>query len=136
MKKGIIAFAAVVVLGCITGCGKNKNQVVCTGKATEDGQTYEAKIVANLKDGKVKDGYMEMKFSDKKTAETMCGFMNLANSMAEKDSDKIDFTCKGKVLKINSLDTLSSNEDDKIVGLTREEFIKQATSNSKDVKCK
>ncbi len=134
MKKGIITFAAVIALGCITGCGSKKNQVVCTGKATENGQTYEAKIIANLKDGKVSGGSMEMKFSDKKTAETMCGFMALANSMAEKDSDKIDYKCSGKTLKINSLETFDT--DGNLIGLTKEEFIKQATSDSDDIKCK
>ena len=134
MKKGIIAFAAVVAFGCVTGCGKSKNQVVCTGTATEGGQKYEAKIVANLKDGKVKDGYVEMKFSDKKTAETMCGFMAMANSMAEDNSKKIDYKCNGKTLKINSLATL--DEDGKIVGMTKDEFIKQATSSNNEVKCK
>lgn len=133
MKKGIIVFAAVVALGVVTGCGK-KNEVVCTGKTTENGATYEAKIVAKLKKGKVADGYMEMKFSDKKTAETMCGFMAMANGMAEKDSDKIDYTCKGKVLKINSLKTM--DEDGELIGMTKDEFIKQAKSSSKNIKCK
>lgn len=134
MKKGIIAFAAVIALGTITGCGKNKNQVVCTGKATDGGQTYEAKIIGKLKDGKITDGSMEMKFSDEKTASTMCGLMAMANSMAEDDSKKVDYTCKGKTLKINSLKTWDSEES--FVGLTKEEFIKQATESSKDIKCK
>lgn len=133
MKKSIIAIVAVVALGCITGCGKNKNQVVCTGKATENGKTYEAKIVANLKNNKVNDGYIEMKFSDSKTADTMCSLFKLANSMADKESDKIDYSCKGKTVKINTLDM---DEDEKFVGLTREEFIKKATKDSEDIKCK
>ena len=137
MKKGIIAFASVIAIGCVTGCGGKKNQVVCTGKVSEGSQTYEAKIVAKLKDNKVNDGYMEMKFSDQKTADTMCGMMKLANSMAEDESKKIDFTCKGKTLKINSLESMESEDsDDKIIGMTKEAFIKQATSSSKDVKCK
>lgn len=134
MKKGIIVFAAVVTLGFITGCGKNKNQVVCTGKAKENGQSYEVKIVANLKKNKINDGYMEMKFSNEKTAQSMCGLMAMANGMAKKDSDKIDYKCKGKTLKINSLKTL--DDDGKIIGMTKDEFIKQATSSSKDIKCK
>ena len=134
MKKGIITFAAVVAIGFVTGCGGKKNQVVCTGKATENGQTYEAKIVANLKDDKIKDGYIEMKFSDKKTADSMCGLMAMANSMAEKDSDKIDYSCKGKTVKINSLKTM--DDEGKIIGMTKDEFIKQAKSSSDDIKCK
>ena len=134
MKKYIIAFVAVVALGVVTGCGKNKNQVVCTGKATENGQTYEAKIVGKLKDNKINDGYIEMKFSDQKTADTMCGFMAMANSMSEKESEKIDYTCKGKTLKMNSLKSFDT--DGNLIGLTKEEFIKQATESSKDIKCK
>lgn len=133
MKKGIILFAAVVALGLTTGCGK-KNQVVCTGKVSEGGQSYEAKIVAKLKKGKVADGYMEMKFSNEKTAASMCGFMKLANSMAEDDSKKIDYTCKGKTLKINSL--ASDDDDNNFIGMTKDEFIKQAKSSSKNIKCK
>ena len=131
MKKGIIVFTAVIALGAVVGCGKKKNQVVCSDKATENGQTYEAKIVANLKDNKVADGYMEMKFSDEKTASTMCGFMALANSLAEEESKKIDYKCNGKTLRINSLDS-----DEKFTGLTKEEFIKKATASSKEIKCK
>lgn len=134
MKRGIIVFSAIISLCLITGCGKSKNQVVCTGKATEDGQTYEAKIVANLKDGKVKDGTIEMKFSDKESAEQMCSLMSLANSMAEDEKDKIDYSCKGKTIKFNSLAMF--DDEDSVIGLTKDEFIKTVTADSDEIKCK
>ena len=77
---------------------------------------------------------MEMKFSDDKTASTMCGFMAMANSMAEDKSKQIDYTCKGKKLIINSLKTWDSEQS--FVGITKEEFIKQAKESSGDIKCK
>ncbi len=132
MKKGIIAFAALATLGIFTGCG-NKNQVVCSGKVEEDGQSYEAKIVGNLKDGKVSDGYIEMTFSDKKNAETYCGMLALTNSFSNDDSKKIDYECKDKTIRIN---TLELDEDDKFIGLTKDEFIKAASDDEKGVKCK
>ena len=134
MKRFVIAFAAVITVGFVTGCGSKKNEVVCTGKITEGGVTQEAKIVAKLKKNKVSDGYMEIKYSDQKSADTMCSMMKLANSMAEKDSEKIDYTCKGKTMKINSLKTF--DEEGNLIGLTKEEFIKQATSENDEIKCK
>lgn len=133
MKKGIITFAALLSLGLVTGCG-SKNQVVCSGKVDESGTSYEAKMVANLKDGKVSDGYIQMTFSDKKDAESYCGILALTNSMADKGGvEKIDYKCDGKKVRINKLEL---DSDDKFVGLTKDEFIKKATEGSDKVTCK
>ncbi len=132
MKKGIIAFASIITLGLFTGCG-NSNQVVCSGKVEESGQSYEAKMVANLKDGKVSDGYIEMTFSDKKAAEAYCGIFALADSFSKDDSKKIDYKCDGKKVRIN---TLELDDDDKYIGLTKDEFIKKASSDEDKIKCK
>ena len=132
MKKGIITFAAVLSLVLVTGCG-SKNQVVCSGKVDDGDDSYEAKMVANLKDGKVSDGYIEMTYNDKKTVETMCKALDFTNSMAKDDKDKVDFKCNGKTIRIN---TLEMDEDDKYVGLSKDEFIKKASGGSANVTCK
>ena len=95
MKKGILLGLASLFI--LTGCGGNK--VVCTGKSDSAGISVEAKITATIKNDKVAKVSGEMTFKDEATAKTMCSYVELANSLVEKESGKIKVTCKGK--KIN-----------------------------------
>ena len=122
MKK--FAFLFVVGLFLVAGCGSNGNKVVCTGTQAEDGLKVEMKIEASLKDDKVSSVSATMKLDNEETAQQFCSFMALANSMAEDESDKIDYECKGKEIKIKNYDAMDSSEDDKVVGLSKADFIK------------
>lgn len=117
MKKVLVLGVAALFL---TGCG-NKNQVVCKGKMSEDGQKIEMKVTGTLKSDKISKVSAEMTFSKKDTAKQMCSLLELANSMAEKDQ-KIDFKCDGKTLKIE--DYTKYAEGDDIIGSSKADFIK------------
>lgn len=132
MRK--FAFLFVVGLFLLSGCGSKGNQVVCTGTQEEDGQKVEMKVVADLKDDKVSAVSATMKLDSEEMAQTLCGFLGLANSMAESDSDKIDYDCDGKEIRIKNFDAMESSEDDKMVGLTKADFIK--AMEEEELKCK
>lgn len=125
MKKflslSIIALFAVV----LSGCGKSAD-IVCTGTVEEDGQTYKAKIEATVDGDKVTKAKATMEFSDKTTAETMCGMLALSNSMSE---EQIDYKCDGKKITFNDFLQMSGEEE-----YTKEEFIEEM--EDEDLTCK
>ena len=133
MKK--FAFLFVVGLFLVAGCGSKKNQVVCTGTEEEAGQKVEMKIEASLKDEKISSVSATLKLDDENTAQTYCSFLGLANSMAESDSEKIDYECKGKEIKIKNYESFEASEDGStIVGLSKADFVE--AMEAEGLKCK
>ena len=120
MKK--ILFLSILSLFLLTGCGKS-NTITCTGTQDEDGIKVKSEIKAEIKDNKVTNVTAKMEFDDSKTASTMCGIFNFANSMAEKDEDKFDYDCKDKTIIFKNYLKLLSSEKDK-QEFTKEEFVK------------
>ncbi len=120
MKK--ILFLSILSLFLLTGCGKS-NTITCTGTQDEDSIKVKSEIKAEIKDNKVTNVTAKMEFDDSKTASTMCGIFNLANSMAEKDEDKFDYDCKDKTITFKNYLKLLSSEKDK-QEFTKDEFIK------------
>ena len=135
MKKFLVLMFVSMFLVC--GCGKSKDEVVCTGKVNEDGYEVEMKLIAKLKNDKVSSLSASMTFADESTANTFCGYLGMANSFAESEDQKIDYECSGKTLTIKDYTKLESDGDSEFMGLTRDEFIKKA-SESEDgtVTCK
>ena len=129
MKKGILL--GIAGLFILTGCG---NKVVCTGKIDESGTKAEAKITATIKSDKVSKVSAKMTFADEKTAKTVCTYADLANTLAEKEEDKVKVTCKGKTVTFDDYTKLVDGEE-KIVGMSKADFIKAMESQS-GVKCK
>lgn len=123
MKK----FAILLLVGLffVVGCGKNNNKVVCKATTTEEGKTIKAEVVATLKNEKVSDVSATMVFDDESTAQAFCGLYGLANQYAEKETDKIDINCKGKTVKIKNFAKILDSEENSIIGLSKDEFIKQ-----------
>ena len=133
MKKYL--FLIPVLLLALTGCGKK--QVVCSASFDELGMKYEAKITGTLKDDKIDSVSISMKFEDESKAKQMCSLFELANGLAEKEEDKIDYKCNGKEITFNSIEALDSSMDDtQIKGLTADEFIELMTKNSPEKKKK
>lgn len=120
MKK--ILFLSILSLFLLTGCGKS-NTITCTGTQDEDSIKVKSEIKVEIKDNKVTNVTAKMEFDDSKTASTMCGIFNLANSMAEKDEDKFDYDCKDKTITFKNYLKLLSSEKDK-QEFTKDEFIK------------
>lgn len=134
MKKTL--FLGIGILLLFTGCGSNK--VVCTQTEEEDGKKIELQVTANLKDNKVSTVDATMKFEDDTTASQYCGIMQLFNSFTEDETKKIDVKCSGKNVTIKNYESILDSEDseNKIAGLTKEEFIQKMTSKDENVKCK
>lgn len=134
MKKTLVLGIGALLL--FTGCGSNK--VVCTQTTEEDGKKMELQVTANMKDNKVSTVDATIKFEDDTTASQYCGLMQLFNSFTEDESKKIDVKCSGKNITIKNYDSVlaSSDSENKVTGLTKDEFIQKMTSEDKNVKCK
>ncbi len=126
MKKVVVLGLASLCL--LTGCG---NKVVCKGTQKESGKKVTMKVTATMKSDKVDKVSAKMTFSDKKDATEMCGLMELANSFAEKDSDKIDVKCKGKTIEIKDYAKMSGESTK---GMKKADFIK--AMEAQDLTCK
>lgn len=137
MKKMLFGLAALSLVA-LTGCGK-KNEVVCTSNMKEDGVEAKIKVTGKLKDNKIDSVKATMTFNSKEDADKYCGIMALVAGMAG-DEKKLEYTCKGKTITINNYDQLSDEEEDKsVIGMSKEDFIKEMESSSTDdgkVTCK
>lgn len=135
MKK----LGALLIVGTLflTGCGGNK--VVCSSTIKEDGHTYGMKITAKMKDNKVSSIDAEMNFDTEDSANEMCSTLALINGFTSNDNEKLDYKCSGKKITIKNYEKLASSDDDKLVGLTKDEFVKtmtEDTSEDNKVTCK
>ncbi len=122
---------------------KEKKQVadtvVCTSKLDEAGMTATMQVEATFAAGIVNNAKVSLVFDDESVAGQYCSLFEMANSMAENENDKVDFTCKGKTLTFNSyadfVESESEEDDSDIVGLTKAEFIKSMEA-TEGVTCK
>lgn len=127
MKKfGAFLFVSTLLL---TGCGQKK--VTCSATMEEGGKKVTTEVNANLKNDKVDSVSAKMTFDDESTAQETCGLLKLASSMSSDDSKKIDYKCDGKTITINNYNLLSE-DDNKMVGLTKEEFIDQMKKSAEE----
>lgn len=136
MKK-LGAFLVVGTL-LLTGCGGKK--VVCTSEVKDVTGSYKMNITANLKDNKVSKLSAEMKFEDDNAAEQMCSMLKAFSSLIE-GNEKLDYKCNGKKITVNNYNLLVDSDDDsdKVIGITKDEFIKKMEESSTDeekVTCK
>lgn len=130
MKKIVFLLPLLLLL---TGCGSKT--VTCTAKVEEEGKKYEAKIIGNLKGDKVESGKMELIFDNKEEAEQTCNLMTALMALASEE-EKIDIKCDGKKMTVNSLDFDSDDEEDKLVGKTKDEFISVIKEKYPEATCK
>lgn len=124
MKKYLLVLVCAVLL-FVTGCG-NKNQVKCSQSITESGITMKAEVVADLdKDNKITDVSVVYDLGDKSTADSFCSLMKL--SIDSSKGQSID--CSGSKITLKGLDSLDNEEEDseKVIGQTKDDFVKKAT---------
>ena len=159
MKKGLLLGLACLFV--LTGCfGKDEtatesatkektktsektekkssaDTVVCSGRFDESGMATEMKVTATFKAGIVDTAAVSLVFDDKSVAEQYCAIFELANSMAETEEDKVNFTCSGNTLTFKDYSDFaeSEDEDDTIIGATKADFIK-AMEETDGVTCK
>ena len=124
MKKYcLMAFCALLLL-VVTGCG-NKNQVVCTASINEAGMNIKAEVTGELdKDNKIASVIVSYDLGSKETANQYCQLFKLSEN-----ADKgIKVNCSGSKVTIEGLASMDmDSKEDKVIGLTKDEFIKKAT---------
>ena len=130
MKKVLFLLPLLFLL---TGCGEKK--VTCTTTVEEDGVKYEAKMIANLKDNKVESGKMELTFGDKETGEQYCNLIKAFMGLAE-DENKVEIKCDGKKMTVDSLDFDTEEDEESLIGKTKDDFIKAFKEKYPEATCK
>lgn len=118
MKKYFLVVFCTLLLLAVTGCG-NKNQVVCTGSMSEGGVDVKAEMVADFdKDDKLTSVTVTEDLGDKEKADQMCA---LFKAFMPADSG-VDISCSGSKVTIKGYENMADDEEDKMVGMTKEEF--------------
>lgn len=118
MKKYFLVVFCTLLLLTVTGCG-NKNQVVCTGSMSEGGVDVKAEMVADFdKDDKLTSVTVTEDLGDKEKADQMCA---LFKAFMPADSG-VDISCSGSKVTIKGYENMADDEEDKMVGMTKEEF--------------
>ena len=132
MKKYLLVLACAMLL-CAVGCGK-KNQVVCTQSETENGITMKAEVTVDFDaNDKLTDATAVYELSDKDTASQYCAFMKLAED-AEKG---VKIECSGNKITIKGFAKMDEDEDEeKLIGMSKEDFINKMKEESPEVSCK
>ena len=127
-KIGALAVVSTLVL---TGCGKKT--VTCSATQEDGGEKMTTEVVGTLKSNKIDSVKAKITFEKEETAKTYCSFLGLASTAD--DGSKIDIKCDGKSITISNYEKLDSS--DKIIGLTKDEFIsKMKESGGDKVSCK
>jgi hypothetical protein len=118
MKKYFLVVFCALLLFVVTGCG-NKNQVVCSGSMSEGGVEVKAEIVADFdKDDKLTTVTVTEDLGNKEQADQMCA---LFKAFMPADSG-VDISCSGSKVTIKGYENMAEDEEDKMVGMTKEEF--------------
>ena len=121
MKKYLLVVFCVVLLFAITGCGK-KNQLKCTGSMNEEGMNIKAEVIADFDDAdKLTGATMIYDLGSSETASQWCSMFKYME-----DADKgVTVDCSGSKITIKGYgSTAILDEDDVIVGKTKDEFKK------------
>ncbi len=123
MKKLLTVGVCALLLVVLTGCGGKK--VTCTGSYSEGGINVKAEVTANLDaDDKITDVALVYTFDDKETATSYCSLIKLME-----DPDKgITVDCSGSKITVKGMAGLDN--DDSMVGKTKDDFVKMAEAES------
>ena len=126
MKKYLLVVFCAVLLFAVTGCG-SKNQVKCTGSMSEGGEEVKAEVVADFdKDDKLTSVTVTEDLGNKEKADQMCA---LFKAFMTADSG-VDISCSGSKVTIKGYEKMDDNEENSIVGKTKEEFKKAMEEES------
>ena len=133
MKKYYLIALSALLLFVVTGCG-NKNQVVCSGKMEENGLEVTAEIVAEFDENdKLVDATITEDVGDKTKADQMCA---LYKAFVTEDTG-VSISCSGSKVTIKGYAKMTADEEDSMIGQTKEEFKSYMESTSEgQVTCK
>ena len=121
MKKYLLALVCATLVFAV-GCG-NKNQLKCTGTQTEGGVTVKGEVIADLDaDNKITDATIVYDLGEKDTADQYCSIFKLM----EDTDNGVTVSYSGTKITIKGFAKLESEDDDDdgLLGATKEEFIK------------
>ena len=129
MKKYFLVVFCGALLFLLAGCS-SKNQVVCTVEETEGGITMKGEVLVDFdKNDKLTDATATYDVGDKKTADQYCSFLKL---MEDKEKG-IEVSCSGTKITIKGFAKID-DEDEKMVGMSKEDFLKKA--KEENMSCK
>lgn len=133
MKKCFLVVLCAVLVFFVAGCSK-KNQVTCTGTMSEGGEEFKAEVIAEFdKDDKLVDATIVEDLGSKEKADQLC---SLYKAFVPADQG-IDVSCSGSKVTIKGYAKLDSDEEDSMIGKTKEEFIKAIEEESEGkITCK
>lgn len=131
MKKFLLIGISSLFL--LTGC--NSNKIVCTEKIDENGINSELIVTASLNKNRVDKISATMTFENKAMADQVCGIFEKTNTFAEQESDMINLDCKDNVITFDDYSKLLNNDEEKVIGMKKADFIKMMEKN-KGVSCK
>ncbi len=125
MKKYFLIAGVALLL--LTGCGGKKADITCTGEMDEGGVKAKATYYAYLTDNKVSRVDVEMTMEDDTTAKTVCQTMELFKTMYGDQAKDMNVKCSGKTVTIENY---PAEDQDDMIGATKEDFIKAAEGQS------
>ena len=121
MKKYLLIVFCALLLVAVTGCGKK--QIKCTNSTTESGVEINAEVIADLDDSdKVTDATVIYGFSDSSIVDQYCSIFK----MAEDEEKGISVDCSGSKITIKGMASLDDDEEDNVIGQSKDEFVKSA----------
>ena len=127
MKKYFLFAICTLLLVVVTGCG-SKNQLKCTGKMSEGEEEIKAEIIAELdKDDKVTTVTMIEDVGSKEKADQTCA---MYNAFASQMPEGLSVTCSGSKVTIKGYEKMKDDDEEEIVGQTKEEFKKAIEAES------
>ena len=127
MKKYFLVVFCIALLFVVSGCGK-KNQVVCSQTQTENGVTVKGEVIVDFDDNdKLTDATAVYELSDKTSADQYCSLFKLMEN-----ADKgVSISCSGTKITIKGFANMDSDdEDEKMIGMLKEDFIKKMADES------
>ena len=136
MKKYFLVVFCAALLFVVTGCG-SKNEMKCTGTMEENGQKVEAEVTAEFdKDDKLVDATIVEDLGSEETAKQLC---SLYQTFSSEMPEGVSVSCSGSKVTIKGFAKMNDSEDeeDKMIGLTKEEFkTKMESETEGKVTCK
>ena len=131
MKKYFLVVLCAVLVFVVAGCSK-KNQLVCTGESTESGVKMKAEIVADFdSNDKLTDATVTYDLGSKEVADQYCSLFKLAE-----DKEKgVTIDCSGSKIIMKGYANVSDEDEEAVVGKTKEEF-KKLVESDQGVTCK
>ena len=121
MKKYFLVVFCALLLFIVTGCG-SKNQVVCSGTMEEDGEKFEAEVIGEFdKDDKLTTVTMTEDAGSKEKADQVCA---MYNAFAGEMPEGVSVSCSGSKVTIKGYEKFDEEDEDEIVGKTKDEFKK------------